>query len=260
MRTLHADWSSMLGNVHSIETFGSVDGPGVRFVIFLQGCPMRCAYCHNPDTWNTDKNRMMDTDDLLKQFQKNAGFYRTGGITVTGGEPMLQMDFLIDLFTKAKRSNIHTCLDTSGVSFQPEDSVFMEKLDQLLPVIDLVMLDIKQIDDEKHKKMTGCSNQNILEFAKYLSDHNVDMYIRHVIVPGLTDDPDDLYHLGEFIGTLKTLKALDVLPYHNMGIAKYDALQIPYRLKDTPPLDPENAIELKKWVLKGIKSSRTKNS
>jgi len=249
----------MQGNIHSIETFGSVDGPGIRFVIFLQGCPMRCAYCHNPDTWNTKENILMDSDELILRFLRNASFYRSGGITVSGGEPLLQMDFLIDLFSKAHNHNIHTCIDTSGVCFDSTSQEFMTKLEKLLPLTDLVMLDIKHINNKKHQALTDNPNTNILAFATYLSDHAVDLYIRHVIVPGLTDDPDDLFRLGEFIGKLKTLKALDILPYHNMGTIKYQALNIPYRLRDTPPMDKEKAILLKKYVLQGIKSARENN-
>lgn len=246
----------MKGNIHSIETFGSVDGPGIRFVVFLQGCPLRCAYCHNPDTWDLSDNILMDTDELMQRFKRNAAFYRSGGITVTGGEPLLQIDFLIDLFTKAHKESIHTCLDTSGVCFHENDKVFLAKLDQLLQVTDLVMLDIKHIDNKKHKEITGQGNENILAFAKYLSKHNKEMYIRHVVVPDLTDDPDDLFRLGEFIGALKSLKALDILPYHNMGTVKYEALNIPYRLQNTPAMDKAKAVELKKYVLRGIKSAR----
>lgn len=246
----------MKGNIHSIETFGSVDGPGIRFVIFLQGCPMRCAYCHNPDTWSTKENISMDSDELILRFLRNAAFYRSGGITVSGGEPLLQMDFLIDLFTKAHRNHIHTCIDTSGVCFDSTNRIFMEKLTLLMSLTDLVMLDIKHIDNQKHIALTENPNTNILAFASYLSDHAIDLYIRHVIVPGLTDDPDDLYQLGEFIGTLKSLKAIDILPYHDMGTIKYKALNIPYRLSGTPQMDPEKAIQLKKQVLQGIKSAR----
>lgn len=246
----------MKGNIHSIETFGSVDGPGIRFVVFLQGCPMRCAYCHNPDTWSLGENISMDSDELILRYKRNAPFYRSGGITVSGGEPLLQMDFLIDLFTKAHANSIHTCLDTSGICFNVNDSNFMKSLEQLLKVTDLVMLDIKQIDNEKHISLTGSSNVNILAFANFLSDHSINLYIRHVIVPGLTDDPEDLFRLGEFIGKLKTLKALDILPYHDMGIVKYEALNIPYRLTGTPPMAPEKATQLKKHVLLGIQSAR----
>lgn len=246
----------MKGNIHSIETFGSVDGPGIRFVVFLQGCPLRCVYCHNPDTWDLSDNTLMDVDELMLRFQRNAAFYRSGGITVTGGEPLLQIDFLIELFTKAHKKSIHTCIDTSGICFDKDDKEFLQKLDQLLQVTDLVMLDIKHINSKKHKEITGQGNENILAFAEYLSRHNKELYIRHVVVPNLTDDPDDLFKLGEFIGGLRSLKALDILPYHDMGTIKYEALNIPYRLKDTPNMEKNKAIELKKYVLRGIKSAR----
>lgn len=250
----------MVGNVHSIETFGSVDGPGIRLVVFLQGCPMRCAYCHNPDTWEyiedaSDQNMMhaRTDDEILTLFNRNRAFYKNGGITVSGGEPLLQIDFVLSLFTKAKKKDIHTCLDTSGICFDPDNPDSIEKMKALLLVTDLVMLDIKQIDDAKHIALTGKSNASILAFASFISSQNTPLWIRHVVVPGLTDSPADLINLGRFIGTLSTLKALDVLPYHDLGKAKYEAMGIPYILENTPIMDRETAIQLKRFILQGIK-------
>ena len=246
----------MSGRIHSIETFGTVDGPGVRFVIFVQGCPMRCAYCHNPDTWPMVGGTVMEVSDLIEQYERNRGFYANGGITVTGGEPLMQIDFLIELFTEAKKRNINTCIDTSGIAYTPDNEAYNKKLDILLPMTDLVMLDIKHIDPEKHKELTSQPNDGILAFAKLLSDRNVPVWIRHVVVPGITDDDTYLYKLGYFIGGLKNLKALDVLPYHTMGEVKYQNLGMDYKLKGVPPMDPKILLDKKQVILNGIKERR----
>lgn len=244
----------MQGRIHSLESFGTVDGPGVRYVVFVQGCPMRCAYCHNPDTWDVNGGELMDTDYIIEQFERNRGFYTQGGLTVTGGEPLLQVDFLIELFEKAKEKDIHTCIDSSGIAFNPNSPEMMAKYDRLMKVTDLVMLDIKHIDPEKHLELTSQHNENILAFAQYLSDKNVDTWIRHVVVPGLTDDDTYLYKLGYFIGGLSSLKALDVLPYHTMGEKKYESLGIPYKLAGVPAMSQKDAIEKKKVIIEGIKA------
>lgn len=246
----------MSGRIHSIETFGTVDGPGTRFVIFVQGCPMRCAYCHNPDTWPTSGGTIMEASEILEQYKRNEAFYKGGGITVTGGEPLLQVDFLIELFTEAKKMNIHTCIDTSGITYRPDNSEYIAKLDTLMTVTDLVMLDIKHIDGEKHKELTLQPNDGILAFAAYLNDKNIPMWIRHVVVPGLTDDDKYLFDLGYYIGRFQNLKALDVLPYHTMGKVKYKQLGIEYRLKDTPDMDKSKIPDKKKVILDGIRKIR----
>ncbi len=246
----------MSGRIHSLESFGTVDGPGVRYVVFVQGCPMRCAYCHNPDTWPVSGGKMTEVSEIIADYERNASFYKDGGITVTGGEPMLQIDFLIELFGEAKKRGIHTCLDTSGIAFKPDNAAYVAKVDKLLPLTDLVMLDIKHIDPIKHKELTGQPNDGILAFAQYLSDHNVAIWIRHVVVPTITDDDEYLYKLGYFIGGLKTLKALDVLPYHTMGKAKYAQLGIPYKLDKIEPMDKNKIPAKKQVILDGIKKRR----
>ena len=246
----------MKGKIHSLQSFGTVDGPGVRYVVFLQGCPMRCAYCHNPDTWAIGAGEEYDAEYIVEQYHRNEGFYQGGGITVTGGEPLLQIDFLLELFALCKKDNIHTCIDTSGITYKPGNVTYNEKLDKLMTMTDLVMLDIKHIDSEKHKELTGQPNEGILAFAKYLDEKNIPVWIRHVVVPGITDDDVYLEKLGYFIGGLKNLKALDVLPYHNMAIPKYENLGIEYKLKDVPPMDKSTVIEKKKVILKGIKERR----
>ena len=249
------------GRIHSLESFGTVDGPGTRFVVFVQGCPMRCAYCHNPDTQPMEGGTLMEPSYILEQYLRNEPFYRReGGLTVTGGEPLMQVDFLIDLFTLLKERNIHTCIDTSGIAFNRSNAPLMEKFDKLMTLTDLVMLDIKHIDPVKHKELVLQPNENILDFAKYLDEKGVDMWIRHVVVPGYTDDDKDLFNLGYFIGQFDNLKALDVLPYHTMGEAKYENLGLEYRLKGVPAMDKKVAIEKKQVILDGIKKRRAERS
>lgn len=244
------------GRIHSLESMGTVDGPGLRFVVFLQGCPMRCAYCHNPDTWTINAGTLMDPEEIIEQVEHNRSFYKNGGITVTGGEPLLQVDFLIDLFTLAKERGIHTCIDTSGITYRPGNTAYIEKLDKLMTLTDLVMLDIKHIDPEKHKELTGQPNDGILAFVQYLSDKDIPMWIRHVVVPGITDDEKYLYQLGQFIAPFKNLKVLDILPYHTMGTVKYEKLEMEYKLKDVPAMSKDKAIELKKIVINGVRDKR----
>jgi len=247
----------MTGRIHSLESFGTVDGPGTRFVVFFQGCPMRCLYCHNPDTWNPSAGEEMTADYILEQYDRNKPFYANGGgLTTTGGEPLLQIDFLIELYEKAKEKGIHTCLDTSGIVFQPDNAVLMEKFDRLMKVTDLIMLDIKHIDPELHKKVASRPNEGILAFAEYTAEKGVDLWIRHVIVPGLTDDDEYLYKLGYFIGGLSNLKALDALPYHTMGKVKYEKLGMEYPLGDTPAMEKDVLVKKKEVILNGIRERR----
>ena len=243
----------MTGRIHSLESFGTVDGPGIRYVVFTQGCPMRCMYCHNPDTWDPNGGREVTVEEILSEFNANRDFYAKGGITVTGGEPLLQMDFLTELFKQAKSQGIHTCIDTSGITFNPQNT---EKMDILMSYTDLVMLDIKHIDNEEHIKLTGKSNTNILQFAKYLEEHKIPLWVRHIIVEGITDKPEYLTRLGRFIGSLKNLSALDVLPYHTMGVNKYKELGIPYKLEGLPALPLDKAQEAKNHILNGMKNAK----
>lgn len=244
------------GHIHSIETCGTVDGPGLRYVIFFQGCPMRCQYCHNPDTWEPGIGEELTVDEALSKFYHNRAFYKHGGVTVTGGEPMMQMDFLIELFTKLKKDGIHTCIDTSGIMFQPKSEAFMKKMEALAAVTDLVMLDIKHIDDAKHKELTSHSNERILAFARYLDEKEIPIWIRHVIVPGITLYQEYLEKLGEFMATLNNVKALDVLPYHSMGKVKYENLNMEYPLKDTREATKQEAVEAKRIILNAYKKAR----
>ena len=214
--------------VHSMESFGTVDGPGIRFVLFLQGCSLKCKYCHNRDTWDINGGEYKSLDEIVEKIKKYKNYIipSGGGITVTGGEPLLQVKFLIELFKKVKQEGITTCIDTSGMVNITTD------IKELLQYTDLVLLDIKHIDDEKCKQLVGTSNKKELEFAKYLSENNIKMWIRQVIVPGYTDDEKDLIKLKEFIKTLKTVEKVQLLPYHNMGKFKWEKLGQKYELEN----------------------------
>ena len=223
------------GAIHSIESFGSVDGPGVRYVIFVKGCNMRCQFCHNPDTWAKDGGELMTPEEVLKKALRYKTYWKEkGGITVSGGEALLQIDFVTELFRLAKEKGVNTCLDTSGNPFSLEEP-FKSKFDELMKYTDLFMLDIKHMDDAAHRKLTGQTNQNILEMAAYLSDHGKAMWIRHVLVPGITTEEDELYRLRSFLDTLKTVERVEVLPYHTLGVFKWKELGIPYQLEGVDP-------------------------
>lgn len=250
----------MIGKIHSLETFGTVDGPGTRFVVFVKGCPMRCLYCHNPDTWDMTGAKEMTADEILEKYQSAKEFYRNGGLTVTGGEPLVQIDFVIELFEKARAQGIHTCLDTSGIMFREDSEEVLAKYDRLMEVTNLVMLDIKHIDDTEHRKLTAQSNQNILAFARYLDRKAVDVWIRHVVVPGITDVESYLVRLGEFMAEFHNIKALDVLPYHTMGAVKYENLGMEYPLKGVKALSKQEAVKARNVILRAYKQKRQGNS
>ncbi|MEW9670615.1 pyruvate formate-lyase-activating protein [Ammoniphilus sp. 3BR4] len=227
------------GRIHSIETTGMVDGPGIRYVIFTQGCLLRCQYCHNPDTWELGRGKMVSVQELMKDIKDYIPFmkFSGGGVTVTGGEPLLHAEYLTHLFKECNKQGVHTCIDSSGGCFN-QSTNFLRVLDELLQVTDLILLDLKMIDPEKHRKLTGMSNEHILEFARYLSDRKIPVWIRHVLVPGLTDDEEDLRKLAAFIQTLENVQKIEILPYHEMGIHKWEHLGLDYALKGvTPPSD-----------------------
>lgn len=241
----------MDGKIHSIETFGLVDGPGVRYVLFLQGCNMRCKYCHNPETWSFDDAKFtVSAKDAFSKAYKYKNYWRkngkpNGGITVSGGEPLLQIDFVTEFFKLAKEKGVHTTLDSSGSAFTREEP-FFSKFNELIKYTDLVMLDIKHIDDEEHKKLTGHTNKNILDCARYLSEQGIPMWIRHVLVPGITDKDEYLKKTREFIDTLDTVKKVEVLPYHTLGAYKWKELGIPYKLEGVDPPTEDRIANAKK--------------
>ncbi|MDO4337133.1 MAG: pyruvate formate-lyase-activating protein [Eubacteriales bacterium] len=245
--------SALKGRIHSTESFGTVDGPGVRFVVFFQGCPMRCQYCHNPDTWEPHGGTEMTVDELLTEYRRNKNFYKNGGITATGGEPLMQLPFLTELFQKAKAEGIHTCLDTSGIMYRRERDTEFQSLFQNL---DLVLLDFKHSSPEGHLKLTGQKQEHILEFAQALEKARIPMIVRHVVVPGITDGAEHLTALGHLIGKFRNLKGLEVLPYHTMGVAKYKNLGIPYPLEGLENMDPARAKEAREILLNAIRETR----
>ena len=235
----------MNGYIHSTESFGAVDGPGIRFIIFTAGCPMRCKYCHNPDTWDMTKGEELSADELIKLALRYKPYWHNGGgITVSGGEPLMQIDFLIELFKKAKESGVHTTIDTSGQPFKTEGE-FFEKFEELMQYTDLVMLDIKHIDDVEHKELTTHTNQNILALAKYLDKIKKPVWIRHVLVPTVTDNDEYLKKLSEFISGLSNVEKVEVLPYHTLGIHKWEELGYEYKLSGIDSPTPERVANAK---------------
>ena len=227
--------------VHSIESFGTVDGPGIRFVLFLQGCSLKCKYCHNRDTWDINGGEFKSLDEIFEKILRYKNYiFPKGGVTITGGEPLLQYEFLIQLFKKLKKENIHTCIDTSGMV------TINDKMKELIDLTDLFLLDIKHINPEKCKDLVGVSNKKELEFAKYLSDNGTHMWIRQVLIPGYTDDEHDLLKLKDFISTLKTVDKVEILPYHNMGKYKWEKLGFKYELEGVPEASNKDVERAKK--------------
>ncbi|MDQ1909911.1 pyruvate formate-lyase-activating protein [Paenibacillus sp. GD4] len=241
----------MKGRIHSIETFGTVDGPGIRFVLFMQGCALQCQFCHNPDTWDTGGGRQVTVEEVIRELEPYLEYYRRsgGGITVTGGEPTLQAPFVTQLFRECKRRfGLHTTLDSSG--FCETDHVA-----ELMEVTDLVLLDLKQMNNKKHEVLTSQPNDRILRYAKWLSDHRKPIIIRHVLIPGVTDSYEDLSALGRFVGTLSNVQKVELLPYHRMGVYKWQQLNKTYPLEgvQTPS---EREVERARGVIEsGIAAS-----
>ncbi len=238
----------MKGRIHSYESFGTVDGPGIRFVVFMQGCPMRCKYCHNPDTWNADGGREVTAEEVVREALKYKSYFADrGGVTVSGGEPLLQLDFLLELFSALKKKGVHTCLDTSGICFAEGDA----RYERLAALTDLVLLDVKHIDDTAHRFLTGRSNAPVLSFARFLNEKGVRMWVRHVLVPGLTDDDGALGRLRAFLDTLHNVDRVEVLPYHTMGVQKWRKLGVAYPLEGVSPPAKERVENAKNILCAG---------
>ena len=226
--------------IHSIETFGTVDGPGIRFVVFFQGCNLECKYCHNRDTWNINEGTYISVDELFDNILKYKTYITpNGGFTASGGEPLLQPYFLISLFKKLKAANIHTAIDTSGMI------EITDTIKELLSLTDLVLLDIKHINTEKSKELIGFDNKKELAFAKYLSDNNIPVWIRQVIIPKITDNEKDLLELKKFINSLSNVQKVELLPYHNLGKHKWEALGVKYELENIKPPTNEDILRVK---------------
>ena len=243
----------MIGHIHSTESFGAADGPGVRFIVFMQGCHMRCRYCHNPDTWKMDGGDEVTADEILKRALRFKPYWgKDGGITISGGEPLLQIDFVIELFKKAKELGINTCIDTAGNPFTKEEP-FFSKFEELMKYTDLLLLDLKEINPARHKDLTGFDNSNISEMAKYLSEINKPVWIRHVLVPEHSDFDEDLDALGDFIDTLSNVDRVEILPYHTLGKFKWENLGIPYTLESISPPSAERIENAKQRIHAGIR-------
>ncbi|RHP06919.1 pyruvate formate lyase-activating protein [Firmicutes bacterium AF36-3BH] len=243
----------MIGHIHSTESFGAADGPGVRFIVFMQGCHMRCRYCHNPDTWKMDGGDEVTADEILKRALRFKPYWgKDGGITISGGEPLLQIDFVIELFKKAKELGINTCIDTAGNPFTKEEP-FFSKFEELMKYTDLLLLDLKEINPARHKDLTGFDNSNIIEMAKYLSEINKPVWIRHVLVPEHSDFDEDLDALGDFIDTLSNVDRVEILPYHTLGKFKWENLGIPYTLENISPPSAERIENAKQRIHAGIR-------
>ena len=243
----------MIGHIHSTESFGAADGPGVRFIVFMQGCHMRCRYCHNPDTWKMDGGDEVTADEILKRALRFKPYWgKDGGITISGGEPLLQIDFVIELFKKAKELGINNCIDTAGNPFTKEEP-FFSKFEELMKYTDLLLLDLKEINPTRHKDLTGFDNSNIIEMAKYLSEINKPVWIRHVLVPEHSDFDEDLDALGDFIDTLSNVDRVEILPYHTLGKFKWENLGIPYTLESISPPSAERIENAKQRIHAGIR-------
>jgi len=224
-----------LGYVHSLESFGSVDGPGVRFVVFLQGCALRCKYCHNPETWAEGGEAWTAEALFQRVYRYDTSGAKRGATPAGGGEPLRQLDFLTEFFTLARAKGVHTALDTAGQPFRPDDPAYLAAFDRLMANTSLVILDLKEIDPERHRQLTGKDNANILAMARHISDLGIPLWVRHVLVPGLTDDEEGLRKTADFIRSLKTVQRVEVLPYHTLGLFKWQKLGIPYPLPDAVP-------------------------
>lgn len=223
----------MTGNIHSLESFGTVDGPGIRFVVFLQGCPLRCLYCHNPDTWEKGQGTLqLSPEELLEEVLRYKNFIAKGGVTVTGGEPLMQAPFVREFFLLCREQGIHTALDTSG-------ALRSQAVRDVLDVTDLVLLDIKSIDPLQHKELTGATITNTLHCLDYLEKKQIPTWIRHVVVPGWTDDDRLLQQLADYLKPYHCIEKVELLPYHTMGTRKYEQMGLPYRLESTPELSAE---------------------
>ena len=233
---------NITAKIHSFESFGAVDGPGIRFVVFFQGCSLRCKYCHNRDTWPINAGMEYNADELIAKINRYKNYFTVsgGGVTLSGGEPLLQQDFLLELLPKLKKLGIHIAIDTSG-SFPITD-----KIKKIIELADLFLLDIKCINDDICKDLVGVSNKLELEFAKYLSDIGKDVWIRQVLVPGITDNEEDLLKLKEFISNLSNVKKIEILAYHDLGKFKWENLGCNYELEDVPNATTEDVARAKK--------------
>ena len=253
------------GRIHSIESFGTVDGPGIRYVVFFQGCRLRCRYCHNPDTWKLSGGQEMTAEEILCGMERSRAFYRQGGLTCSGGEPLLQLPFLVQLLKEAKHRGSHTCLDTSGIPLPEYERCFAcavradeestNPAEELFAALDLILMDFKHAEEAGHLQLTGQPQGPALCFARAAERCGVPMTARHVLVPGITDGEEKLRALGRLLGTFSNLCTVEVLPYHRMGEKKYEELGIPYLLKGTPALQRTDAQRAREKIVRAMRES-----
>lgn len=233
------------GYIHSIETMGLVDGPGIRIIIFLQGCALRCSFCHNPDTWNTKSSIRMTSKEIVDEIRKYRSYIELGGgVTFSGGEPLFQSEFLLETLKLCKKAGIHTCIDTSGTGYNKK------YLDEILKYTDLVILDVKALDSESYKNITSKNIDMFNYFKERLILNNNKIWIRQVIIPGINDNEEYIYKLKEYIKEFKNIEKIELLPYHTMGIEKYKKLKIKYKLDGIDDMDKERCKELEKLLIK----------
>ena len=236
----------MKGYVHSLQSLGTVDGPGVRSVIFLSGCPLRCVYCHNPDTWEKKESQLTDADELAERLLSFYSFIKKGGVTFSGGEPLLQAEFVTEVTGILKKAGLHVAIDTCGSPVTPAT-------ERLLEVADLFLLDIKMTTEEDYKRYTGGSLQATMAFLKRLEEMQKDVWIRHVVVPGINDTEEDIERLAALISGYECIKKVELLPFRNLCLEKYRALEIPFQLENTPPMKADETERLERMLREALK-------
>lgn len=235
------------GKIHSFESMGLVDGPGIRNVIFFQGCPLRCLFCHNPDTWYFNEGTEISPYDLIKKIIRFKPYFKNGGgVTFSGGEPLMQPEFLLKMLKLCKENNIHTALDTSGCG--------LGDYKEILKYTDLVLLDIKHVDYKNFKSLTGDSIEKLKNFIKQLNSSNTSVWIRHVVVPGITDSKEHFEKLKDIIKTINNVDKIELLPYHTLGVNKYEVLNYDYKLKNTEPMDKDKCSSIEKDLIQSLKN------
>ncbi|CAM3707565.1 pyruvate formate-lyase-activating protein [Erysipelothrix urinaevulpis] len=242
-----------IGYVRKLETMGMVDGPGIRTIAFLSGCPLRCLFCHNPDMWKTDEKDKTTVDELVNKLKRYKPYYgETGGVTFCGGEPLNQPDFLYEAMKACKEEGIHTVLDTSGFG-RPD------KFDDILSVTDLILYDIKGLEDKKYRDMTGVPIETTHIFLEKAQEKNVTIWIRIVIVPGYHDNYEYMDDLAEYIAPLNNIERIELLPYHTMGVNKYDDINMEYPLDGVPAMNHDITMEMQEYLIQEVEKIRNTN-
>jgi pyruvate formate lyase activating enzyme len=240
--------SNILGRIHSIETFGAVDGPGIRFVVFFQGCPLRCLYCHNPDSWDASGGREVTAEELIAQIKRYRNFIKSGGVTLSGGEPLLQSEFAEELLGLCKQNGFHTAVDTSGC-------IPLSKCKAAVNAADMLLLDIKAIDSALSKKVSGAGTENAVKLLEYCESVGKPVWIRHVLLPGYTLENAHAHRMGSFLKDFRCVEKVELLPFHKIGEYKWEELEFDYTLTEVQPPEPEQVEEYRQILLSyGLKA------